>query len=70
MDWVDRLRIILGRVAWHAVADRTPLVYVAPVAALAAILAIPATVLLANALAAVPAYRAARIRPAEVLRTE
>ena len=42
----------------------------APVAALAIATAIPAALLLANAIAALPARRAARLRPAEVLRAE
>ena len=51
-------------------ADSTPLLYVAPVAAVAAIVAIPAALGLANVLAAWPARRAATISPAEALRTE
>jgi len=43
---------------------------VPPLAAIAAILIVPAAILLANLLAAWPARSAARIRPAEALRTE
>ncbi|MBV8980326.1 MAG: ABC transporter permease [Acidimicrobiia bacterium] len=64
------LGVILGRVSWRWVADSTPLLYVPPIAALAIVIAIPAAILLANALAAYPARRAAGVRPAEVLRTE
>jgi ABC-type lipoprotein release transport system permease subunit len=62
--------IVVGRLSWRWVADSTPLLYVAPIAALAIALAIPAALALANLLAAVPARRAALVRPAEVLRTE
>ena len=59
-----------GRLAWHWIAERTPLIYVAPIATVAVLASIPVTLLLANALAALPARRAARISTAEVLRTE
>jgi hypothetical protein len=64
------LGIVIGRISWRWVAESTPLLYVAPVAALAIIVAIPATIIIANMLAAYPATRAAGVRPAEVLRTE
>lgn len=64
------LGIVAGRLAWRWVADNTPLLYVAPVAVVAVLLIIPATIVLANLLAALPARRAARVRPASVLRTE
>jgi hypothetical protein len=48
----------------------SPLVYVAPLAAIVVLLVVPAAIGLANALAAGPAHAAARIRPAESLRTE
>ena len=64
------LGVILGRVAWRAIADETPMVYVPPTAALALLLAVPCALLVANAIAALPGERAARLRPAEVLRTE
>lgn len=64
------LGIAAGRLSWRWVADATPLLYVAPIAAFAIIGVIPASLLLANVLAAVPARRAARLRPADVLRTE
>jgi ABC-type lipoprotein release transport system permease subunit len=64
------LGVIVGRVAWRAVADETPMVYVPPTAALALLLAVPAALLVANLIAALPGERAARLHPAEVLRTE
>jgi hypothetical protein len=57
-------------VAWRAIADETPMVYVPPTAALALLLAVPCALLVANAIAALPGERAARLRPAEVLRAE
>jgi cell division protein FtsX len=64
------LGIVAGRTVWRTVADATPLLYVTPAALLAALLAGPAAIALANALAAWPGRLAARTRPAEVLRTE
>ena len=64
------LGIVAGRLAWRWVADNTPLLYVGPVAVAAVLLIIPLTIVVANLLAALPARRAARIRPASVLRTE
>jgi ABC-type lipoprotein release transport system permease subunit len=46
------------------------MVYVAPMALLALVLIAPAALIVANLLAALPGRRAARLRPAEVLRTE
>jgi ABC-type lipoprotein release transport system permease subunit len=43
------------------------MIYVPPIAVL---LAVPVALLLANLLATVPAERAARLQPAEILRTE
>jgi ABC-type lipoprotein release transport system permease subunit len=64
------LGVVIGRLSWRWVANSTPLLYVAPIAALAIVVAIPAVFALANMLAAYPATRAAGVRPAEVLRTE
>ncbi len=60
----------VGRWSWRWVADSTPLLYVPPVAATVALLAVPAALVLANLMSALPARRAARLRPAEVLRAE
>ena len=64
------LGMALGRLAWRAVADATPMIYVAPLAVLALALAVPVALTVANLVAALPGQRAARLRPAEVLRTE
>jgi hypothetical protein len=64
------LGLALGRVLWRLVADLTPLQYQPPVALLAVALAVPATVLVAQALATRPGHRAARLRIAHVLRAE
>lgn len=64
------LGIAAGRVSWRWVADSTPLLYVAPIAGLAIALSVPGTLAVANALAALPARRAARLRAVDVLRTE
>jgi ABC-type lipoprotein release transport system permease subunit len=64
------LGIVAGRLAWRWIADRTPLLYVAPLATIAVILIVPGVLVVANSLAALPARRAARLRTAEVLRTE
>jgi ABC-type antimicrobial peptide transport system permease subunit len=64
------LGIALGRSIWRLVTDATPMVYTEPVAVVALALIVPVALLLANLLAAWPGHRAARLRPAEVLRTE
>ena len=50
--------------------DPTPLQYVAPLAALALLLVIPGSLLVANLLAAWPGRRAARLHIAGTLRAE
>ena len=64
------LGIAAGRWSWRWVADSTPLFYAPPLAATVAVASVPAALILANAIAALPAHRAARLRPAEVLRAE
>jgi ABC-type lipoprotein release transport system permease subunit len=64
------LGLALGRTVWRAVADYTPLQYVPPTAALALLLIVPAALLIANALAALPGRRAARLRISHILRAE
>ncbi len=62
--------LVLGRLAWTWVTNAVPLVYVSPVALAALVVTIPATLLVANLIAALPGRRAARLTAAEVLRTE
>jgi hypothetical protein len=64
------LGIAAGRSSWQWLANATPVVYVAPLAAAAVYLAVPGAIAVANALAAWPARRAARLRIADVLRAE
>jgi ABC-type lipoprotein release transport system permease subunit len=64
------LGLLAGRALWHNVATSTPVKYVPPIAILVLVAVVPAALLIANALAAWPARRAARLRAAEVLRTE
>ena len=64
------LGVATGRLSWQRIADSTPMLYVAPIAGLAVVLAVPGTLAIANALAALPARRAARLRAVDVLRTE
>ena len=64
------LGIAAGRWSWRWVADATPLLYVPPLAVDVILMAVPAALVAAAVLAAPPARRAARLRPAEVLRAE
>jgi FtsX-like permease family len=64
------LGVALGRTLWRVAADSTPLAYQQPLAVLALLLIAPVTLLAANALAAWPGQRAARLRPGQILRTE
>jgi ABC-type antimicrobial peptide transport system permease subunit len=62
--------LALGRTVWRVVADYTPLEYVSPISLWALLLVGPATLLVANLLAAWPGRRAARLRISHILRTE
>ncbi|MEP7019679.1 MAG: FtsX-like permease family protein, partial [Pseudonocardiales bacterium] len=64
------LGLAVGRTVWRFVADYTPLQYVAPMAVWTLLLVGPAALLIANALAAWPGQRAARLRIAHILRAE
>ena len=64
------LGIALGRAIWRAVAGFTPLAYHSPVALLTLLLVAPAALLAANALAAWPQRRAARLHAGQILRSE
>jgi hypothetical protein len=64
------LGLAVGRAVWRVVADFTPLAYQPPFSPWALILIAPAALLAANLLALWPGWRAARVRPGQVLRTE
>ena len=63
------LGLVLGRWAWTLFADQDAIAPVPVVSALT-LLAFPAVLVLANAIAAIPARAAGRTKPADVLRTE
>jgi ABC-type antimicrobial peptide transport system permease subunit len=62
--------VIAGRWAWALFADATGVASQATVEVPLVLLAIPVTLVLANLIAVWPGWRAARLRPAVVLRTE
>jgi hypothetical protein len=64
------LGLAVGRAVWRLVADFTPLAYHSPLAVLPLVLIAPVTLLAANLLAIWPGHRAARLRPARILRGE
>jgi hypothetical protein len=64
------LGLALARTLWRVVAERTPVVYVAPLALLSLVLVVPVSILVVNILAAYPGHRAVRQRISAVLRAE
>jgi hypothetical protein len=62
--------VIASRWAWAVFADATGVASQSTVDLPLVLLAIPATLLLANVIAAWPGWTAARLRPAPVLRAE
>jgi hypothetical protein len=62
--------LVIGRSAWAIVARRPGIDDHIPVPWLAIAAAVPAAFVVANLIAAVPGRRAARIRPAVVLRPD
>jgi hypothetical protein len=64
------LGVALGRWAWTAYADNLGAVASAQVPPLPILLAVPVALLFANAVAAVPAWLAARTSPATVFHAE
>lgn len=64
------LGLVLGRASWSIVATRLGIDEHITIPWTAILLTVPAVVLVANALAVVPAWRASRTRPAVVLRSE
>ena len=59
-----------GRWVWRWISEQVPIVFVSPITLGMLALVVPGAVLAANLLAAGPAQRAIRFRPATVLRTE
>ena len=59
---------LLGQRLWQEVADNTPVLYRPPVAVLAFVVIVPAALVLANLLGALPARRAARMHLGRTLR--
>jgi hypothetical protein len=64
------LGLLAGQAVWRIAADWIPLDYRPPFAPWPFILAVPAALVTANLLALWPGWRAARLRPAQVLRSE
>ena len=64
------LGVVAGRLAWAFFANAAGVSAAATVPLGTVLLAVPATLLAANLIAAVPGWEAARLRPAIVLRTE
>lgn len=64
------LGLAAGRTGWRLVAHSTPALYVAPLAVLVLVVAVPVTLALANLLAALPARRAALLDVGQILRAE
>jgi ABC-type antimicrobial peptide transport system permease subunit len=64
------LGVAAGRTLWRAATGMAPLAYHTPAALWALVLIAPLALVVANLLAAWPGRRAARLRTAEILRTE
>jgi hypothetical protein len=62
--------VLIGRLAWRAVAERTGVLVVHRVSVLALLVIVPIAMLVAVGAALFPARRASRLRPAEILRSE
>jgi len=64
------LGLVVGRLVWHAVAENLGVATAPTWPVVAVLLLVPAALLVVNLVAALPARRAARTRPAVVLRSE
>jgi ABC-type antimicrobial peptide transport system permease subunit len=62
--------VLIGRLAWRGFADALGVGSASSVPTSALLIAIPATIVLANFIAAIPALLSARTKPAAVLRSE
>jgi predicted RNA-binding Zn ribbon-like protein len=64
------LGLAVGRWLWRAIADQLGIVAAPRLPILAVVVMVPAALVVANVAAAVPGWLAARVRPADVLRSE
>jgi hypothetical protein len=64
------LGVAAGRVGWRLIAERVPLDEASPWAAVAIAVLVPVALVVAQVVALGPGHRVARLRAAEVLRTE
>jgi len=64
------LGVVVGRQVWHLLADSLSFVYVGPLAGIVLLLTVPVALAVLGIMALWPARGAARLRTAEVLRTE
>ncbi len=64
------LGVVVGRQVWHVLADSLSFVYIGPLAGLALLVTVPVALVVLGVMALWPARGAARLRTAEVLRTE
>ncbi len=64
------LGVALGRTVWRYVAERTPVLYLAPKELLLLVILVPVVLAAVNLLAVTPSRRAARLQIAQVLRAE
>ena len=64
------LGVIIGRAIWRGIADSFPFIYHPPLALFALVVVPLVAVAVSNAMAAIPAARAGRLRTAEILRSE
>ncbi len=64
------LGVALGRTVWRYVAERTPVLYLAPGELLVLVILVPVVLAAVNLLAVTPSRRAARLQIAQVLRAE
>jgi FtsX-like permease family/MacB-like periplasmic core domain len=64
------LGVALGRTVWRYIAERTPVLYLAPGQLLVLVALVPVVLIVVNLLAVTPSRRAARLKIAQVLRAE
>jgi hypothetical protein len=62
--------LLAGRAGWQAITDRVPLTFHSPLTVIAVVIIAPTALIAANVLAIIPGRRAAKVKPALVLRSE